>query len=115
MGQSRWKHISRKAFDELPETIRQVAQESDGQRAKMVISVNTPVHNPIQSIENFNKRFGLTLAEGELVKASWEQEPLQTMWGVIQAYTGAARSPELAVDVSYRLERVGGQLLSMVK
>ena len=115
MGQSRWKHISRKAFEELPETIRQVAQESDGQRAKMVVSVNTPVHNPIQSIESFNKRFGLTVAEGELVKASWEQEPLQTMWGVIQAYTGAARSPELAVDVAYRLERVGGQLLSMVK
>ena len=115
IGQSRFKHISRKAFEELPETIRQVAQESDGQRAKMVISVNTPVHNPIQSIESFNKRFGLTASEGELVKASWEQEPLQTMWGVIQAYTGAARAPELAVDVSYRLERVGGQLLSMVK
>jgi hypothetical protein len=115
MGQSRWKHISRKAFEELPETIRQVAQESDGQRAKMVVSVNTPVHNPVQSIESFNKRFGLSQPEGELVKATWEQEPLQTMWGVIQAYTGAARSPELAVDVSYRLERVGGQLLSMVK
>ena len=115
VGQSRFKHISRKAFEELPETIRQVAQESDRQQAKMVISVNTPVHNPIQSIESFNKRFGLTQSEGELVKASWEQEPLQTMWGVIQAYTGAARSPELAVDVAYRLERVGGQLLSMVK
>jgi hypothetical protein len=81
----------------------------------MVISVNTSVHNPIQTIESFSRRFGLTLAEGELVKAAWEQEPLQTMWGVIQAYTGAARSPELAVDVAYRLERVGGHLLTMVK
>jgi hypothetical protein len=44
-----------------------------------------------------------------------KQEPLQTLWGVIQAYTGAARSPELAVDVAYRLERVGAQLLAMVK
>jgi hypothetical protein len=89
--------------------------ESDGQRAKMVISVNTPVHNPISSIQSFNNRFGLNMAEGEVVKVSWEQEPLHTMWGVIQAYTGAARSSDLAADVAYRLERVGGQLLSMVK
>ena len=34
----------------------------------MVISVNTPVHNPIQTIESFNKRFGLTQSEGEMVK-----------------------------------------------
>jgi hypothetical protein len=116
MGQSRWKHISRKAFEELPETIRQVAQESDGQKTKMMISVNTPVYNPIQSIENFNKRFGLTVAEGDLVKAAWERENHgATMWNLIQSYTGAAKAPELAVDVAYRLERVGGQLLSMVK
>jgi hypothetical protein len=116
VGQSRFKHISRKAFEELPETIRQVAQESDGQRAKMLISVNTPVHNPIQSIESFNKRFGLTASEGELVKAAWERENQgATMWNLIQSYTGAAKEPELAVDVAYRLERVGGQLLSMVK
>jgi hypothetical protein len=81
----------------------------------MVISVNTPVHNPIQTIENFNKRFGLTLAEGEMVKASFAQEAGLTMWNVIQAYTGSARSPELTVEAAYRLERVGGQILTMVK
>jgi hypothetical protein len=37
------------------------------------------------------------------------------MWSVIQAYTGSARSPELTVEVAYRLERVGGQILAMVK
>ena len=39
----------------------------------------------------------------------------QHAWNVIQAYTGSARSPELTVEAAYRLERVGGQILSMVK
>jgi hypothetical protein len=114
-GQSRFKHVSRKAFEALPETIRQVAESSNHQQAQMVISVNTPVHNPIQTIESFNKRFGLTQTEGEMVKASFAQELGQTMWHVIQAYTGSARSPELTVEAAYRLERVGGQILALVK
>ena len=114
-GQSRFKHISRKAFEALPETIRQVADSSNRQQAQMVISVNAPVHNPLQSIEGFSRRFGLTQAEGGLVKAAWEQEPIQTMWGVIQAFTGAAKASDLNVEAAYRLERVGGQILAMVK
>ena len=116
VGQSRFKHISRKAFEALPETIRQVAESSNRQQAQMVISVNTPVHNPIQTIESFNKRFGLTLAEGEMVKASFGQEPGDdNIWKIIQAYTGSARAPELTVEAAYRLERVGGQILALVK
>ena len=115
IGQSRFKHISRKAFEALPETIRQVAESSNRHQAQMVISVNTPVHNPIQTIESFNKRFGLTQAEGEMVKASFAQETGETMWNVIQAYTGSAKSPELTVEAAYRLERVGGKILALVK
>ena len=114
-GQSRFKHVSRKAFEALPETIRQVAESSNRQQAQMVISVNTPVHNPIQAIEGFNKRFGLTQTEGEMVKTSFAQETGETMWNVIQAYTGSAKAPELTVEAAYRLERAGGQILALVK
>jgi hypothetical protein len=114
-GQSRFKHISRRAFEALPETIQMVAASSSHQQAQMFIAVNTPVSNPFQSIESFSKRFNLTLAEGELVKASFAQEPGETLWSVIQAFTGAAKAPDLSVEASYRLERVGGQILAMVK
>jgi hypothetical protein len=114
-GQSRFKHISRKAFEALPETILQVADGSNRQQTKMVISVNTPVPEPLRTIESFNKRFSLTQAESEMVKASFAQEPGGSMWNIIQAYTGSARSPELTVEAAYRLERVGGQILAMVK
>jgi hypothetical protein len=50
-----------------------------------------------------------------MVKASFAQETGETMWNVIQAYTGSARAPELTVEAAYRLERAGGQILAMVK
>jgi hypothetical protein len=81
----------------------------------MGIKPETCVSNPIQTIEGFNKRFGLTQTEGEMVKASFAQELGQTMWNVIQAYTGSARAPELTVEAAYRLERAGGQILALVK
>jgi hypothetical protein len=37
------------------------------------------------------------------------------MWNIIQAYTGAAKSQDLIVEAAYRLERVGGQILALVK
>jgi hypothetical protein len=114
-GQSRFKHISRKAFEALPDTILQVSDSSIRQQAKMVISVNTPVPEPLRTIDSFNKRFGLTQAESEMVKASFAQEPGGTMWNIIQAYTGSTKSPELSVESAYRLERIGGQILAMVK
>ena len=114
IGQSRFKHISRKAFDELPETIRQVAQGSDRQRDQMVLAVQRPVDDPIQAIETYNKQFGLTNEEAEMVKVSWQQEPIKNMWGVIQAYTASAKVPWLEVETSYKMERIGGQILAAV-
>jgi len=115
IGQSRFKHISRKAFDELPETIRQVAQGSDRQRNQMVLAVQRPVDDPIQTIEAYNKQFGLTNEEAEMVRVSWQHEPTQNMWGVIQAYTASAKVPWLDVEAAYKLERIGGHILAAVK
>jgi hypothetical protein len=114
IGQSRFKHISRKAFDEFPETIRQVADGSYRQRDQMTISVQRQIDNPLQTIEAYNKQFGLTNEEGKVVKVSWEQEPGYNLWSVIQAYTASAKVPWLDVEDAYKLERVGGRILAMV-
>lgn len=114
-GQSRFKHISRKAFYDFPGTIRQVAEESHGLQDQMMISIQTPVENPLQTIEAFNKQFNLTDEQGELVRTSWEREPANNMFSIIQAYTASAKSPELSVEDAYKLEKVGGRILTMVK
>ena len=114
IGQSRFKHISRKAFDEFPETIRKVTEGSSRQRDQMMIAVQRPIDNPLQTIEAYNKQFGLTNEEGEMVKVSWEQESGNNLWSVIQAYTASAKVPWLTVEDSYKLERVGGRILAMI-
>jgi hypothetical protein len=79
----------------------------------MMISVQSPVDNPLQTIETYNKQFGLTNEEGEMVKVSWEQEPGYNLWSVIQAYTASAKVPWLSVEDVYKLERVAGRILAM--
>ena len=113
-GHSRFKHISRKAFEHFPETVSQVIDDSSRRREQFAISTQTPVQNPVSTIESFNRRFGLTKDEGEAVVRSWELEPANTMWAVINAFTAAAKGPNLTTEAAYRLEKVGGQVLSMV-
>ncbi|MBN2034046.1 MAG: hypothetical protein JW836_12280 [Deltaproteobacteria bacterium] len=46
---------------------------------------------------------------------AWEIEPGMTMFHVLSAYTRAAHDPVLSAEESYKLERIGGVILSMVK
>jgi hypothetical protein len=114
IAKNKFKHISRKAFDELPEIIRQVSDGSDHRRNQMMISAKTPIADPIKAIETYNDQFGLTNEEGELVKVSWNQEPGHNLWSVIQAYTASAKVPWLDVEDAYKLEKVGGRILALV-
>ena len=43
------------------------------------------------------------------------QEYGQTMFHVINVYTKAAQYPELPADSGYKLQKVGGSILGMVK
>ena len=113
-GHSRFKHVSRKAFENFPETVSQVMEDSSRRRELFAISTQTPVQNPVSTIESFNRRFGLTKDEGDAVMRSWLLEPAYTMWAVINAITAAAKDPGLTTEAAYRLEKVGGQVLSLV-
>ena len=55
------------------------------------------------------------IEEGEMVKTSWKQEPGDNLWSVIQAYTTSAKVPWLDVEDAYKLEKIGGRILTMVK
>jgi len=53
--------------------------------------------------------------QAEAVTHAWETEQGFTMFHVINAYTRAAHEGDLTAEESYRLERIGGMTLSMVK
>jgi hypothetical protein len=73
------------------------------------------VDNPLITIESFNRQFQVGEKEREAIKWGWEQEMGNTMFHVVNAYTRAAQFEGLSAEASYRLQKVGGMVLGMVK
>ena len=112
---SRFKHISRRALDEFPDILRRVVYESQHSQRRFEISAQTRLDNPLSTIGSFNRQFTLTKREAEAVNHAWEIEQGFTMFHVIGAYTRAAHQADLTAEEAYKLERIGGVILSMVK
>jgi hypothetical protein len=112
---SRFKHISQKGLDNFHDTLRLVLQDSTHNQRQFQISRQSEVSNPISTIEMFARQFGLAEVETEMVRQAYYQEPGNSMFSVINAYTAAAKSPQLTTAEVFKLERAGGMILSLVK
>jgi hypothetical protein len=112
---SRFRHVSRKALEEFPDLLRQIIYESEHSQRRLEISTQTRLDNPLATIGSFNRQFQLTKKEAEAINHAWEIEQGMTMFAVINAYTRAAHDADLTAEEEYRLERIGGLILSMVK
>lgn len=110
-----YRHVSLKILKELPEVIRNVSLDLVKQRDQYRISLESRVADPLATIESFNKQFQLGEKEKEVVKWGWLQEAGETMFHVVNAYTRAAQFPGLSAESCYRLQKVGGCILGMVK
>ena len=111
---SRFRHTSRRALDEFPELLGQVVAESGRSQNQFMISTQTPVADPQSTFTKLNAQFQLTRKQVEAVERAWPLEEGGTMFAVINCYTRSAQDPALDVEESMHLERVGGQILSMV-
>jgi hypothetical protein len=112
---SKFRHISSKALEEFPHILRQVVYESEHSQRRLEISTQTRLDNPLVTIGSFNRQFNMTKTEAEAVQHAWEAEQGFTMFHVINAYTRAAHEGDLTAEESYKLERIGGVILSLVK
>lgn len=112
---SRFKHISRKALDGFPDVLSQVLTESQHSQGQFLISTRTAVANPLETFSRLNLQFQITRKQAEAVERAWPLEEGGTMFNVINAYTRAAQDTVLDAEESMYLERVGGQILSMVR
>jgi hypothetical protein len=110
-----YRHISLKILDKFPEVLERVSYELGQQKSQFRISLQTPVENPLMTIESFNRQFQIGEKEREAVKWGWEQEPGKTMFHAVNAYTRAAEFGGLSAEASYRLQKVGGMVLGMGK
>ncbi len=112
---ARYRHVSRKIMEEFPLVLKGVISQSRYGKDRFMISTQTPVSDPVSSIEAFSRQFQLTQEETQIVKQAFYQEEGATMFHVIHAFTRAAQFPSLAAPEAYRLEKAGGVLLEMVK
>lgn len=112
---SRFRHVSLRALEEFNDIIRQVIYESHYNQERLALSTETRVDDPLATIGSFNMQFQLTKTEQQAVEKAWACEEGYTMFNVINAYTRAAQDSSLTGEEVHKLERVGGEILALVK
>lgn len=111
---SSYRHVSHRILNEFPQVLNQVSMELDKQRNQWAISTESQVDNPEHTIHSFNRQFNLNKTEEEAVTWAWSHESGNTMFQIVNAYTKAAQFPKLPTESEYRLQKVGGSILSML-
>jgi hypothetical protein len=109
-----YRHVSTKILSEFPVTLEKVSYELGAQRSQFKLSMESPVDNPDSTLASFNRQFGLGTDEKEAVEWGWMKEMGDTMFHIVNAYTRAAQMEGLPAESSYRLQRVGGNILGML-
>jgi hypothetical protein len=94
--------------------IEKVSGELAGKREQFKLSIESKVDNPDSTIETFNRQFQLGKVEKEAVEWAWPLEAGDTMFNLVNTYTRAAQYEGLTAEASYRLQKVGGDILGML-
>jgi hypothetical protein len=109
-----YRHVSTKILTELPQIFERVADGLGKQKDRLKLSLESPVADPLMTIGNFNRQFALGEMEKSAVEWAWPQEAGETMFNVVNTYTRAAAMEGLAAESSFKLQRVGGEVLGML-
>jgi len=112
---ARYKHISRKIMDEFPNVLEGVISQSQRGQDRFMISTQTTVDNPESTIDAFARRFQIDQEQAGIIKQAYYLEQGGTMFHIIQAFTRAAQDARLTATEAYRMERIGGAILGLVK
>jgi len=99
---------------ELPQVFENISYELGKQRDRFRLSLENPMDNPLQTLDQCNKLFQLKEPEREAVVWAWPQEAGDTMFHVANTYTKAAQMEGMQAESSYRLQKVGGEVLGML-
>jgi len=110
-----YRHISGKILNELPGVLTDVSRELGQKKDQFRLSIESKVEHPELTISSFNNQFQLNKEEKEAVEWALPLEFGHTMFHVVNVYTKAAQYKELSADSGYKLQKVGGTILEMVK
>jgi hypothetical protein len=76
--------------------------------------MESKVEDPLKTIESFNRQFNLNQPQKDAMEWAWPQEAGHTMYNVVSTYTKTSQMEGLPAESSYRLQRVGGEVLGML-
>ncbi len=111
-----YRHVSTKILDQFPEKLDQASRELLAQADQFRYSVNSRVEFPENTIQSFNRQFGVNEKEQEAVNWGFQAEPGNTMYHVVNAYTKGSQYPALSsAESRHKLQKTAGNILSMVK
>jgi len=110
-----YRHVSAKILTELPQVLSNISYELGKQKDQFRLSLESRVENPESTINSFNGQFQLNKIEKEAVEWALPLEYGHTMFHVVNVYTKAAHFEELPAESNFRLQKVGGMILGMVK
>jgi hypothetical protein len=110
-----YRHISAKILGEFPQVLSNVSYELGKQHDQFRLSVESKVENPESTVSSFNRQFQLNKEEKEAVDWALPIEWGYTMFSVINIYTKAAHHEGLSAENRYKLQKVGGMILEMVR
>jgi hypothetical protein len=110
-----YRHVSTKILTELPQVFARVADGLGKQKDRLKLSLESPVADPLMTIGNFNRQFALGEMEKSAVEWAWHKESGETMFNVVNTYTRAAAMEGLPAESSFKLQRVGGEVLGMLR
>jgi len=109
-----YRHVSTKILSEFPQVMDKVSYELGTQRSQFKLSMESPVDDPESTLGSFNRQFGLNASEKDAVTWAWPMEMGDNMFAVVNTYTRAAQWNQLTAESSFRLARVGGNILGML-
>jgi len=114
VGSNKYRHVSNRVLDAFPEIIAGLTSGLSDQQERIKFSMGSSVDNPLLTIEQFNRQFQLGQSEKTAVEWAWPMEEGNTMFSVVQTYTRASQYEPLSAHSSYKLQQVGGSILSML-
>lgn len=112
---SNYRHISEKPLQNFPELVNKATSNVDDQKKLLTFSLESHVDNPQSTMSSFNKQFLLNDDEKDAVAWAFPQEVGKTLFHIVQAYTKAPQYQGLPADSAYKLQKVGGSILAIVR
>lgn len=110
---SSYRHISESLKGDFAELVQAAMSRNVIPAASIQQAMQTKVDDPTKIFQSVSSRFLLNDAEIQAVEWGWNHEQGDSLWHVANAYTKGAQHQELEPPSSYKLQAIGGDVITI--